>query len=85
MTFKLYGPRLSPSALFSSRDPGIILIRSVAQEASVGVVLALGAGNFKLEVAGFMLDGIGAETIGAIVLYYALGWSKVSGRTNNNP
>ena len=74
MTFKLHGPRLSPSALFSSADPGIILMRSVPQEASVGVALVLGAGNFKLEVAGFMLDGIGALTIGAIVLHHALGW-----------
>ena len=33
----------------------------------------LGAGNFKLDVAGFTLDGIGTATIGAIVLYHALG------------
>jgi hypothetical protein len=36
----------------------------------------LGAGNFKLEVAGFTLDGIGTATIGAIALYHALGWAK---------
>lgn len=43
---------------------------------TVGVALVLGAGNFKLEVAGFTLDGIGTATIGAIALYHALGWAK---------
>ncbi len=41
---------------------------------TVGVALVLGAGNFKLSVAGFTLDGIGTATIGAIILYHALGW-----------
>ena len=43
---------------------------------TVGVALVLGAGNFKLDVAGFTLDGIGTATIGAIVLYHALGWGR---------
>ena len=43
---------------------------------TVGVALVLGAGNFKLDVAGFTLDGIGTATIGAIVLYHALGWAR---------
>lgn len=42
---------------------------------TVGVALVLGAGNFKLSVAGFTLDGIGTATIGAIILYHALGWT----------
>lgn len=43
---------------------------------TVGVALVLGAGNFKLAVAGFTLDGIGTATIGAIILYHALGWAN---------
>ncbi|HEV7436024.1 MAG TPA: solute carrier family 23 protein [Pseudorhizobium sp.] len=42
---------------------------------TVGVALVLGAGNFKLAVAGFTLDGIGTATIGAIILYHVLGWT----------
>ncbi|MCJ8520776.1 uracil-xanthine permease [Pseudorhizobium tarimense] len=42
---------------------------------TVGVALVLGAGNFNLAVAGFTLDGIGTATIGAIILYHALGWA----------
>lgn len=45
---------------------------------TVGVALVLGAGNFKLELAGFTLDGIGTATIGSILLYHALGWGKRS-------
>jgi hypothetical protein len=36
------------------------------------VALVLGAGNFKLNVAGFTLDGIGTATFGAIILYHIL-------------
>jgi hypothetical protein len=32
----------------------------------------LGAGNFKLSVGGFTLDGIGTATFGAIILYHLL-------------
>jgi putative pyrimidine permease RutG len=38
----------------------------------VAVALVLGAGNFKLNVAGFTLDGIGTATFGAIILYHLL-------------
>jgi uracil-xanthine permease len=38
----------------------------------VAVALVLGAGNFKLSVAGFTLDGIGTATFGAIILYHLL-------------
>jgi uracil-xanthine permease len=51
---------------------------------TVGVALVLGAGNFKLAVAGFTLDGIGTATIGAILLYHGLGWSKTSTTKNAN-
>jgi len=40
---------------------------------TVGVALVLGAGNFKLTIGSFTLDGIGTATIGAIVLYHTLG------------
>jgi putative pyrimidine permease RutG len=33
----------------------------------------LGAGNFKLTLGGFTLDGIGTATFGCIVLYHLLG------------
>ncbi len=36
------------------------------------VALVLGAGNFKLTIAGFTLDGIGTATFGAIILYHIL-------------
>jgi xanthine/uracil permease len=36
------------------------------------VALILGAGNFKLTIAGFTLDGIGTATFGAIILYHLL-------------
>src|SRR5436190_1246113 len=39
---------------------------------TVAVALVLGAGNFKLSVAGFTLDGIGTATFGCIVLYHLL-------------
>ncbi|HEX2146042.1 MAG TPA: solute carrier family 23 protein [Pseudorhizobium sp.] len=45
---------------------------------TVGVALVLGAGNFKLDILGFTLDGIGTATIGAIILYHALGRTKLS-------
>ncbi|WP_062227441.1 solute carrier family 23 protein [Aureimonas frigidaquae] len=47
---------------------------------TVGVALVLGAGNFKLDVGGFTLDGIGTATIGAIILYHALGWARPTRR-----
>jgi putative pyrimidine permease RutG len=40
---------------------------------TVAVALVLGAGNFKLNVAGFTLDGIGTATFGCIILYHLLG------------
>ncbi|MCG7392467.1 NCS2 family nucleobase:cation symporter [Microvirga sp. ACRRW] len=39
---------------------------------TVAAALILGAGNFKLNVAGFTLDGIGTATFGAIILYHLL-------------
>lgn len=39
---------------------------------TVAVALVLGAGNFKLTIAGFTLDGIGTATFGAIILYHLL-------------
>ncbi|HEY7383979.1 MAG TPA: solute carrier family 23 protein [Beijerinckiaceae bacterium] len=39
---------------------------------TVAVALVLGAGNFKLSIAGFTLDGIGTATFGAILLYHAM-------------
>ena len=36
------------------------------------VALILGAGNFKITIAGFTLDGIGTATFGAIILYHLL-------------
>jgi xanthine/uracil permease len=43
---------------------------------TVGIALVLGAGNFKLNVGGFTLDGIGTATIGAIAFYHLLGLGK---------
>jgi uracil-xanthine permease len=39
---------------------------------TVAVALVLGAGNFKLSIGGFTLDGIGTATFGAIILYHLL-------------
>jgi uracil-xanthine permease len=39
---------------------------------TVAVALILGAGNFKLNLGGFTLDGIGTATFGAIILYHLL-------------
>jgi len=39
---------------------------------TVAVTLILGAGNFKLSVFGFTLEGIGTATFGAIILYHFL-------------
>jgi putative pyrimidine permease RutG len=39
---------------------------------TVAVALVLGAGNFKLTLGGFTLDGIGTATFGAIILYHLL-------------
>lgn len=49
---------------------------------TVGIALVLGAGNFKLSLAGFTLDGIGTATIGAIILYHALGWAAPARASN---
>jgi len=40
---------------------------------TAAVALVLGAGNFKLSLAGFTLDGIGTATFGCIILYHLLG------------
>lgn len=40
---------------------------------TAAVTLILGAGNFKLSLFGFTLEGIGTATFGAIVLYHLLG------------
>jgi uracil-xanthine permease len=39
---------------------------------TVAVALVLGAGNFKLALGGFTLDGIGTATFGCIILYHVL-------------
>ncbi|WP_407066908.1 solute carrier family 23 protein [Hohaiivirga grylli] len=39
---------------------------------TAAVTLILGAGNFKLDVFGFELEGIGTATFGAIILYHIL-------------
>jgi putative pyrimidine permease RutG len=39
---------------------------------TAAVALVLGAGNFKLTLAGFTLDGIGTATFGCIILYHLL-------------
>lgn len=45
---------------------------------TAAVTLIMGAGNFKLDVFGFELEGIGTATFGAIILYHLLGgFSKV--------
>ena len=48
---------------------------------TVAVALVLGAGNFKLTVAGFTLDGIGTATFGCIILYHLLN----AGMTETRP
>lgn len=45
---------------------------------TVAVALVLGAGNFKLTVGGFTLDGIGTATFGAIILYHILRMSPAA-------
>jgi len=50
---------------------------------TVAVALILGAGNFKLNVAGFTLDGIGTATFGAIILYHVLNMGAA--RTEEHP
>jgi uracil-xanthine permease len=40
---------------------------------TVAVALVLGAGNFKLSIGAFTLDGIGTATFGALALYHLLG------------
>jgi putative pyrimidine permease RutG len=47
---------------------------------TVAVALVLGAGNFKLTVGGFTLDGIGTATFGAIILYHLLNMGKDADR-----
>ncbi|NTJ41916.1 pyrimidine utilization transport protein G [Agrobacterium larrymoorei] len=49
---------------------------------TVGIALVLGAGNFKLEIAGFTLDGIGTATIGAILFYHLLGFTPAARSRN---
>jgi len=43
---------------------------------TVAVALVLGAGNFKLNIAAFTLDGIGTATFDAILLYHLLGFGE---------
>jgi len=45
---------------------------------TVAVALVLGAGNFKLNVGGFTLDGIGTATFGAIILYHILNMGQAA-------
>lgn len=47
---------------------------------TVAVALVLGAGNFKLTVGGFTLDGIGTATFGAIILYHLLNMGRDADR-----
>ena len=48
---------------------------------TVAVALVLGAGNFKLSLAGFTLDGIGTATFGCIILYHLLNAGMTQTRT----
>jgi putative pyrimidine permease RutG len=48
---------------------------------TVAVALVLGAGNFKLSLGGFTLDGIGTATFGCIILYHLLSAGRASERT----
>ncbi len=45
---------------------------------TVAVALVLGAGNFKLSLGGFTLDGIGTATFGAIILYHILNMGQTA-------
>lgn len=45
---------------------------------TVAVALVLGAGNFKLSIAGFTLDGIGTATFGCIILYHLLSCGRAN-------
>lgn len=47
---------------------------------TVAVALVLGAGNFKLTVGGFTLDGIGTATFGAIILFHLLNMGRDADR-----
>jgi putative pyrimidine permease RutG len=47
----------------------------------VAVALVLGAGNFKLALGGFTLDGIGTATFGCIILYHLLNGRMTVTRT----
>jgi uracil-xanthine permease len=48
---------------------------------TVAVALVLGAGNFKLSLGGFTLDGIGTATFGCIILYHLLSVGRAGERT----
>ena len=48
---------------------------------TVAVALVLGAGNFKLTLGGFTLDGIGTATFGAILLYHLLSRARRGARS----
>ncbi|MEA2874156.1 MAG: putative pyrimidine permease RutG [Hyphomicrobiales bacterium] len=48
---------------------------------TVAVALVLGAGNFKLSLGGFTLDGIGTATFGCIILYHLLNAGTTQTRT----
>ncbi|MDQ4059619.1 MAG: uracil-xanthine permease family protein [Pseudomonadota bacterium] len=52
---------------------------------TVAVALVLGAGNFKLAIGGFTLDGIGTATFGAIILYHLLGRGEPAAATRETP
>ncbi len=49
---------------------------------TVAVALVLGAGNFKLSIGGFTLDGIGTATFGAIILFHLLNRGADAERDN---
>jgi len=50
---------------------------------TVAVALVMGAGNFKLTIGGFTLDGIGTATFGAILLYHLLSGRDVEDGTTS--
>jgi uracil-xanthine permease len=50
---------------------------------TVAVALVLGAGNFKLALGAFTLDGIGTATFGCIVLYHLLDGRMTVTRTTD--
>jgi putative pyrimidine permease RutG len=52
---------------------------------TVAVALVLGAGNFRLSIGNFELDGIGTATFGAIILYHLLSRGEPAPAAHEGP